>query len=229
MVNRLSSTRFSSLETSEQQTQLWDNQCNDLWFLIYPCLFLCLQSCEGLLIFTQENMGGMLVRSHWYRYRYTHTTRTRKIHTPTRVLYVSPSVFYLPSLLSPDGMSRQRLADANSADFIVGTELTPCHQQPHDNHGFIILRPNSFPTILFLHQNHNQCEAASVPKLSSVSTMLIMKALFCLKVRLLWSVFLPRWSVLSMWSPLVRAGTGSTVQFANTTSVCILMITPGSV
>lgn len=206
----------------EQQTQLWDNQCNDLWYLICPYLFLSLQSCEGLLIFTRENMGGMLVRSHWYRYRYTHTLQGLERSTP-------PSVFYLQSLLSPDGMSRQRLADANSADFIVGTELTPCHQQPHDNHGFIILRPNSFPTILFLHQNHNQCEAASVPKLSSVSTMLIMKALFCLKVQLLWSVFLPRWSVLSMWSPLVRAGTGSTVQFANTTSVCILMITPGSV
>ena len=160
---------------------------------------------------------------------HTNTTRTRKIYTPTWVSYASPSVFYLRSLLSPDGMSRQRLGDANSADFIVGTELMPCHQQPHDNHGFIILRLNSFPTILFPHQNHNQCEAASVPKSSSVSTMLIMKALFCLKVSAFVECVPTKMIILSMWSPLVRAGTGSTVKFANTTSVCIPMITPGSV
>lgn len=78
-------------------------------------------------------------------------------------------------------------------------------------------------------QNHNQCEAASVPKSSSVSTMLIMKALFCLKISAFVECVPTKMIILSMWSPLVRAGTGSTVKFANTTSVCIPMITPGSV
>lgn len=119
-------------------------------------------------------------------------------------------------------------------DWLMQTVLTllwgqNCHQQPHDNHGLIILRPNSFPTVLFLHQNHNQCEAASVPKSSLREHNVDNESLVWFESSAFVACVPTKMIILSMWSPLVRAGTGSTVKFANTTSVCILMITPGSV
>lgn len=158
MVNRLSSTRFSSVETSG--TADTDQRQPVQWFMIFDLTLSVPFSAVlwGISYFHPRKYGGnggMLVRSHWYRYRYTHTnaTRTRKIYTPPQLGYYMRLHQFSTCDLSWAQMGCQgKDADANSADFIVGTELMPCHQQPHDNCGFIILRPNFFPTILFPHQ-----------------------------------------------------------------------------